>query len=85
MILTDLLDILESDNKRDVISLKQDGNTVSYKLDDATVTVNSTSISNVSQICLRNIDGTVYVYLNHTSRFEYTKYKLTDINTFTMT
>lgn len=85
MILTDLLDILEDGNKRNLISLKQDGNTVSYKTDDATVTINSTSTTGVSQICLRNNDGIVYVYLNHTSRFEYCKIKLEDIDTFTMT
>lgn len=81
---TNIIRILETDYKRNLVSLKQDGNVINYLTEDATITVNSTTVDNVTQVCLRSVDDKVFVYLN-TTRFEYSKFDLADITTFTVT
>ena len=59
---------------------------LSYKGDITSVTINSNdTYSNVNQLCLLHDSTNVYLYINHTTRYNRTKYKLNEISSIVIT
>jgi hypothetical protein len=61
-------------------------NAISYRGDINSVTINSEdTYTSVNQICLLHNGSDLYLYVNHTTRRNRAKYKLSDITTIAIT
>ena len=84
MDLIQLITFLDTNFTRKVKSTKNDTNIMAWENhnhEDITVIVDetSTTYTNVIQLCLKNSNNTVYLYINHIIRRNLTKIKLADI------
>ena len=79
-----ILEVSLSDNRhvRNIKSALHEQETVTYFCDDISVSVDADEVSNVFQICLINVDGLFYLYLQYKTSdgFErHSKYLIDDV------
>ena len=88
---TEIINILENNTnlERTIVSLKNSKDTLSYKVKkNATVNVEYTvdsetiTIENINQICFKEKEDSVYIYINYLTRSKYVKYDLNDVTNF---